>query len=151
MLRLVWEEDDSAVDGKWLIGKVVGTLTSGERAMVDWMDVAIRAVVGGTIVSAFAFIGDLLKPKSFAGLFGAAPSVAIASLALTLRSHDPTYVAVEARSMVAGTIAFAVYAYGVCLLLRRGRRAVASTATFALVGWLAVALVLWEATLAHLS
>lgn len=36
-------------------------------------DVAIRFVVGGSIVSAFAIIGDILKPKSFAGLFGAAP------------------------------------------------------------------------------
>jgi hypothetical protein len=33
---------------------------------------------GGVVVSAFALIGDLLKPKSFGGLFGAAPSVALA-------------------------------------------------------------------------
>jgi len=32
-------------------------------------------------VSAFAVIGDLFKPKSFGGLFGAAPSVALATLA----------------------------------------------------------------------
>jgi len=34
--------------------------------------ILIRFLVGGAVVSAFATIGDLLKPKSFAGLFGAA-------------------------------------------------------------------------------
>ena len=42
-----------------------------------------RFIIGGMIVSAFAIIGDVLKPKSFAGLFGAAPSVALATLAIT--------------------------------------------------------------------
>jgi hypothetical protein len=39
----------------------------------------IGFVVGGTLVSFFAVLGDLLKPKSFAGLLGAAPSVALAT------------------------------------------------------------------------
>jgi len=34
----------------------------------------IRFVVGGTVVSFFAVLGDLLKPKSFAGLLGARTS-----------------------------------------------------------------------------
>ena len=46
-------------------------------------ELAIRFVLGGVIVSAFAVIGDMLHPKSFAGIFGAAPSVALASLGLT--------------------------------------------------------------------
>jgi|SRR5580704_7858096 hypothetical protein len=45
-------------------------------------------------------IGDLLRPKSFAGLFGAAPSVALASLALTIASEGKGYAAVESRSMM---------------------------------------------------
>ena len=43
--------------------------------------ILIRFIIGGMIVSAFAIIGDVLKPKTFAGLFGAAPSVALATLA----------------------------------------------------------------------
>jgi hypothetical protein len=39
-----------------------------------------RFAVGGIMVALFAFLADLLKPKSFAGLFGAAPSVALATL-----------------------------------------------------------------------
>jgi Protein of unknown function (DUF3147) len=48
------------------------------------IQILVRFVVGGLVVSAFAIIGDLLKPKSFAGLFGAAPSVALATLSLTV-------------------------------------------------------------------
>ena len=43
-----------------------------------------RFIIGGIVVSLFAIIGDVLKPKSFAGLFGAAPSVALATLSLTV-------------------------------------------------------------------
>jgi len=69
----------------------------------------IRFIVGGLIVSAFAIVGDVLKPKSFAGLFGAAPSVALATLTLTVASDGSSYAATEARSMMAGAIAFFVY------------------------------------------
>jgi hypothetical protein len=55
-------------------------------------------------------IGDILKPKSFAGLFGAAPSVALATLAMTVVFDGSSYAAIEGRSMMAGAIAFFVYA-----------------------------------------
>ena len=43
-----------------------------------------RFLIGGFIVSVFAALGDVLKPKSFAGLFGAAPSVGLATFTLTV-------------------------------------------------------------------
>jgi hypothetical protein len=46
--------------------------------------------VRGVVVSIFAILGDLLKPKSFAGLFGAAPSVALATIGLTILSESPS-------------------------------------------------------------
>jgi hypothetical protein len=46
------------------------------------LDYLLRFAAGGLIVSAFAVLGDVLRPKSFAGLFGAAPSVALATLSL---------------------------------------------------------------------
>ena len=79
----------------------------------------IRFIVGGMIVSAFAIIGDVLKPKSFAGLFGAAPSVALATLTLTVVSDGSSYAATEARSMMAGAIAFFVYASLVSWIMMR--------------------------------
>lgn len=81
--------------------------------------ILIRFLVGGTVVSVFAVIGDLLKPKSFAGLFGAAPSVALATLGLTIATEGQSYAAIEARSMIAGALAFAAYASCVSWCLMR--------------------------------
>jgi hypothetical protein len=47
------------------------------------VQILIRFLVGGAVLSVFAAIGDVLRPKSFAGLFGAAPSVALATLGCT--------------------------------------------------------------------
>ena len=57
-------------------------------------DVLIRFIIGGLFVCAFAVLGDSLKPKSFAGLFGAAPSVALATLLLTIRREGVVFAAV---------------------------------------------------------
>ena len=90
----------------------------------------IRFVVGGLFVSAFALIGSMLKPKSFAGLFGAAPSVALATLALTISKNGKPYAAIEARSMVTGAAALFVYCIVVLLLLKRTRlRTLAATSS----------------------
>ena len=51
------------------------------------MDAVVRFVVGGLAVSAFSVLGDILRPKSFAGLFGAAPSIALATLALAISAR----------------------------------------------------------------
>lgn len=46
------------------------------------MELVWRFLLGGVLVSLFALTGDVVRPKRFAGLFGGAPSVALASLAL---------------------------------------------------------------------
>src|ERR1700733_2974011 len=79
------------------------------------MELLYGVAVGGLIVSLFAVIGDVLRPKSFAGLFAAAPSVALATLSLTILANGKLYAALEARSMIVGAIAFFVYA---CLCAR---------------------------------
>jgi Protein of unknown function (DUF3147) len=56
----------------------------------------IRFIIGGLLVTAFAVLGDMLKPKSFAGLFGAAPSVALATLILTIHSEGRVFASAEA-------------------------------------------------------
>jgi len=70
------------------------------------IEVLVRFLIGGVVVSAFAICGDVLRPKSFAGLFGAASSVAVASLALTSTQHTRSFVAPEGRSMVYGVFDF---------------------------------------------
>ncbi len=105
--------------------------------------VITRFVVGGIIVSAFAVLGDLFKPKAFAGLFGAAPSVALATVSLTVSTDGPVYASVEARSMLAGAIALCCYSIAVVFLLKR-RRAPAVRATLSSTPvWFCVAFALW--------
>ena len=99
----------------------------------------IRFIFGGLFVSAFAVLGDLLKPKSFAGLFGAAPSVALATLVLTIHSRGRDFAAMEARSMIFGAIAFFVYAFAVCRIIMRYKLPASIVASASIVIWLAVA------------
>jgi hypothetical protein len=103
------------------------------------MDHAFRFLAGGVIVCLFAVLGDVLRPKSFAGLFGAAPSVALATLPLGFWTRGATYVSVEARSMVLGALALAVYCVIVCQLLMRRRWSALAATSAATVAWLFVA------------
>lgn len=67
--------------------------------------VALRAVVGGAFVALFSVIGELLRPKSFAGIFAAAPSVALASLLITDGTKGSQAVWLSAVGMIAGAAA----------------------------------------------
>ncbi|WP_407175144.1 hypothetical protein [Bradyrhizobium sp. STM 3562] len=106
------------------------------------MEYAFRFLVGGAVVSAFAVLGDMLRPKSFAGLFGAAPSIALATLALAFWKEGAGYAAIEGRSMALGAVALATYSFAVCQLLMRWRwSALAATLTCVVV-WFGVAFAL---------
>ncbi len=103
--------------------------------------------MGGTVVCAFALLSDLLKPKSFAGLFGAAPSVALATLVLTVMKDGKLYASTEARSMILGAVAFSFYAYVVGRILIRRRFPVLATTSLAMAVWFGSAFGLWYAVL----
>lgn len=107
------------------------------------IQIFIRFLVGGVVVSAFALIGDLLKPKSFAGLFGAAPSVALATLGLTVAKEGASYAANEARSMMVGAIAFFAYASFVSWIMMRRRPKALWITIGSIPIWLGVAFGLW--------
>jgi hypothetical protein len=104
------------------------------------MQLLERFLLGGLIVSLFAVIGDVLRPKSFAGLFGAAPSVALATLTLTMLSDGKSYAAVESRSMIVGALAFCVYAVVCVAILKSGRFKAGPVTLALLLIWLACAL-----------
>ena len=72
--------------------------------LIIMTDLLLRFFFGGIIISAFAILSDIFRPKSFAGLFGAAPSVALATLLLTITHSGRLYAATEGRSMIAGAI-----------------------------------------------
>jgi hypothetical protein len=106
------------------------------------VEYAIRFLAGGAVVSAFAVLGDLLRPKSFAGLFGAAPSVALATLTLAFWKEGPAYVATEGRSMLLGSLALTLYSITVCQLLVRMHASALTATASATIVWLAGALCL---------
>jgi hypothetical protein len=99
----------------------------------------VRFLVGGAAVSAFAMLGDILRPKSFAGLFGAAPSVALATLGIAIYQHGAGYAALQSQAMMAGAIALAAYSVVVCHLLVRTRLRALPATLLSLVVWLTAA------------
>jgi hypothetical protein len=106
-------------------------------------EILLRALIGGVVVSAFALLGSVLKPMRFAGLFGAAPSVALASLGLTVASKGKIYASIQARSMVGGAVAFLVYAYCVCVVMMKYKPPAMAATTLLLLLWLATAFGVW--------
>jgi uncharacterized membrane protein (GlpM family) len=103
----------------------------------DVLILAIKGVAGGMLVLVFAVVSEMLEPKRFAGLFGAAPAVALAGLTIVLLdkgSHDAHQNAV---GMLAGCAGMIAYAAAVVPLLRRMKAPRAAAG--ALVVWVAVA------------
>jgi hypothetical protein len=106
-------------------------------------ELALRFVAGAVVVTAFAVLGDVLKPKSFAGIFGAAPSVALATLTLTFLSDGASIAAIEGRSMIVGAVAFTAYSLVLAAWLAHRSMGAAPKAVLAWGTWLVVALGLW--------
>lgn len=85
------------------------------------MELLWRFLLGGAMVSLFALIGDIVRPKRVAGIFGGAPSVALATLALTAAKSGPVTAALETRSMILSSLGFVLYVYIAQRVLARGR------------------------------
>jgi uncharacterized membrane protein (GlpM family) len=107
------------------------------------VELVYRFLLGGLIVSVFAMIADVIRPKGFAGLFAAAPSVALATLALTLASEGKLYASIEAKSMIVGSVAFLVYALSCVYFIGMRHAKAAPTAIALLTTWALAAFGLW--------
>jgi hypothetical protein len=104
-----------------------------------------KALIGGTVVCAFAAVGEFLRPRGLAGIFAAAPSVALASLAVTSIATGAGSATNQATAMVAGAAALLVYCLaGIESVKRFGGM---QGATAAMIPWLAVAIGLWAVVL----
>lgn len=105
--------------------------------MHDVLILLIKGVCGGLLVVVFALLSEGLSPKRFAGLFGAAPSVAIAGLSITLIDQGVTAAHRDTVGMIAGGVGMVAYALAVVPLLRRtGAKRAAATA---LTAWMTAA------------
>ena len=106
-------------------------------------EILLRFLIGGAAVAVFSFLGCLFSPKSFAGLFGAAPSVALATLLLTVSRDGRHYAALETRSMIGGGIAFLLYAFCVSLILKTKKFSALSATLASMPVWFGCAFILW--------
>lgn len=114
-------------------------------ALSDWATIPIRAAAGGLLVLAFAVLSEAVKPKRFAGLFSAAPAVAIAGLVVTLATSPSSDAKDGTLGMLAGAAGMLAYAVAVVSLLKtqsaHAASAVAMVAWFVVAGALTVPLV----------
>jgi len=76
---------------------------------------AVKALNGGLFVVAFALLGEVLEPKRFAGLFSAAPSVALANLSVTIFDKGPRDARQNTIGMLVGAVALILF----CVVARR--------------------------------
>jgi hypothetical protein len=105
--------------------------------------IVIRFLLGGIGVCLFAALGDILKPKSFAGLFGAAPSIALATLTLTLIRKPTAYLAIEGKSMLLGACGLLCYCVSVGWMLKLGHARALQSSMLSLPIWFGISFVLW--------
>jgi uncharacterized membrane protein (GlpM family) len=92
----------------------------------DVVSLIAKALAGGALVVVFALVCECSTPKRFAGLFGAAPAVAIAGLIVTLvakGAHDAREATI---GMLAGCAGMAAYAMATASWLKRMRPLAAS-------------------------
>jgi hypothetical protein len=106
-------------------------------------EILLRFLIGGVVVSLFAIVGTLFRPKSFAGLFGAAPSIALATLGLTIGRSGKAYAAIEARSMMLGAVAFLLYAACVSWVMMRWNASALKTSLVLTPVWFAASVGVW--------
>jgi Protein of unknown function (DUF3147) len=111
------------------------------------LELIIRFLVGGVVVSGFALAGEVVGPKSLAGVFGAAPSIAIATLGLTIETEGKLVAAHESQAMIVGAAAFFFYAWCCFALLAKRHWRAKLAGIGSLVVWLGAALGLWWAIL----
>jgi len=113
---------------------------------VSWSDIgilAVRGLAGGTFVVVFALVGEVVKPKAFSGLLSAAPSVALASLSVTLAFEDVARARRDCVGMVVGGVGMSVCCVLAAVAIPRVHAAWGSLVAW--VGWGAVALGLYWA------
>jgi Protein of unknown function (DUF3147) len=99
--------------------------------------IALKTVVGGLAVLGFSLLGQSGHPKRFAGLFSAAPSVALASLAMTVIAKGAGAAVPYAQGMLIGSAGMLAYCLVSLYLVERLHALVGSIVAW--LAWFAVA------------
>jgi uncharacterized membrane protein (GlpM family) len=115
--------------------------------MSDVLTLAIKGCLGGTFVVLFAALSEPLQPKSFAGLFAAAPSIAIAALVVTGITSSAHADHEQSLAMSFGAVAMVCYCLTAVISVDRLGAVRGSIVAFA--AWIAVATASYVVVLAH--
>lgn len=87
--------------------------------MSDLLTLGVKGLLGGLFVMAFAALSESLRPKSFAGLFGAAPSIALASLLVIVITKGSVTAREQSLGMIGGAVAMVVYCFSATFAVDR--------------------------------
>ncbi len=98
---------------------------------------AAKALIGGLAVVAFSLVAEAGRPKRFAGPFAAAPSVAVASLAVTVLSKGAKGAVPYAEGMLIGAAGMLAYCLVSLYLIDRLHALIGSILSWA--AWFIVA------------
>jgi uncharacterized membrane protein (GlpM family) len=105
------------------------------------VDVVFKALVGGLFVVLSALAAETVTPKRLAGVFAAAPSVALGSLIVTVGTKGHHDAAAAGQGMIVGAVAFTFYS--LCAVPALGRLGAKAGSAAALVAWGAAAALGW--------
>lgn len=92
-----------------------------------------RFVAGGLLVCVFALISQVCKPKQFAGIFSAAPSVLLAGMVITLVTQGASHAVLTAEGAIAGAVGMIFYCLIATPLIKRYKTLRGSV--LSLIGW----------------
>lgn len=120
-----------------------GPAVRGLHGDVSMTELLLRFLLGGVAVSLFAAIAEVFKPKTFSGIFAAAPAVALVSLALLFGQRGGAVVREHALGMAWGGVSFLAYACACVFTTARTRLPVWIGAVVSWAVWFAVAAVGW--------
>jgi uncharacterized membrane protein (GlpM family) len=111
------------------------------------VEIVLKALIGGILVVAFAALAETLSPKRFAGVFAAAPTIAVGSLVVTVAYSGSSDARRACAGMVAGAAGFIAYCFLAPHVVRRFGALHGSAITLtAWVGAVAVVLPVMAAT-----
>lgn len=103
----------------------------------DVVTTVVQALAGGALVVAFSLVGAALEPKRLAGIFSAAPSIAIAGLVVTVVTLGDRAASEAAVGMLFGAAGFVAFSVLVRPLIARMSAVAASV--FGCGAWIVVA------------
>jgi hypothetical protein len=98
-----------------------------------------RFIIGGLLVCAFALLSEICKPKQFAGIFSAAPSVLLAGLIVTLITKGASHATLTAEGAIAGAVGMIFFCIVATPAIKRHKAMIGSL--LSLVCWFIVSFV----------